>query len=152
MLIVDTCLASVTAIDTGATADTSDLQESIDQLSEQLLETTQETATAGLPISALRPVYLDNGQWKIAHALVYAEAEACSGIAMTAASAGATLSVITAGDMEDASWSWTPGQRIYLSDTGSLTQSPGSIIKEVAFALTATKIIVDPGEAIEFVY
>jgi hypothetical protein len=135
MIIADTCTGSIIA--------------SGELAQEASRKHQEETAIAAENISALRPVWLDTVGWRVASA-VYAEAEACIGISQAAAATGQSLTVSTSGDMEDASWSWTPGQRIYLTDTGTLSHTPGSTIKEMAFALTPTKIIVEPREAIEF--
>ena len=101
--------------------------------------------TAGVNLSALRAVTTDaNGN------AVYASNDTKNnavvvGLTSAAATAGNAVSVRTAGIVEDANWAWTKGP-VFLGTNGALTQTAptgGSIIVQVARAITATKIAVD---------
>ena len=102
-------------------------------------------AEAGVNLSALRVVRLD-----AANKAVYADNDTAAnanavGITTSAASAGATAAIRYAGLLEDAGWSWTQGP-IYIGIGGTLTQTApagGLIVREVARAISATKIIID---------
>ena len=146
-----TSLAStITYIDTNTNLGVSNVQDAIEAVYAAVTELTQEEAIASEAISALQPIYFDSsGQWRVAHANVEAEADAAFAIALTAATTGNTLTGVTMGEMEDSSWSWTPGKRIYLTDAGGLSHiASTSIVKEMALAITPTKILVEPREAL----
>lgn len=67
------------------------------------------------------------------------------GITVAAAVSGATVEVKSGGVMVEASWAWTPGVAIFASPNGIMTQTtPASgLQRQVARAVTATKIIID---------
>ena len=69
------------------------------------------------------------------------------GITMHAAVAGANVTVLTAGEMQDTSWNWTPGP-VFIGAYGSLTQLPPSAplkwSRVVAIAETPTVLWVAP--------
>lgn len=48
----------------------------------------------------------------------------CIGVSAGAAVDGAALAVQTSGEMTESSWSWNPGEPVYLGDNGLLTQTP----------------------------
>lgn len=80
---------------------------------------------AGQTISALRVVYEDE------HGHVYpldANDEehifSMLGVTLTAADAGRPVNIQRAGFMNDAGWSWLPGQRLYLGASGEVTAVP----------------------------
>lgn len=109
--------------------------------------------TAGVNLSALRAVTTDGSG-----NAVYANTNTLSnavvvGVTETAANAGNTVSVRTAGIIEDANWTWTKGP-VFLGTNGTLTQSAptgGAIVVQVARAITATKIQIDIEPIIETV-
>ena len=67
------------------------------------------------------------------------------GITDAAAVSGALVNVRSGGVMIEASWAWTPGVAIFASPNGIMTQTPpaSGLQRQVARAVTATKIIVD---------
>ena len=75
------------------------------------------------------------------------------GITDAAAISGAIANVRTGGVMAEASWAWTPGIAIFASPNGIMTQTPpaSGLQRQVARAVTATKIIIDlqPSIALE---
>lgn len=102
-------------------------------------------AEAAINLSALRVVRLD-----AANKAVYADNDTAAnanavGITTSAATAGATAAIRYAGLLEDLGWAWTQGP-IYIGTSGTLTQTApagGLIVREVARAISATKIIID---------
>jgi hypothetical protein len=117
--------------------------EKIDDLLPVLLPLT----TAAEDIDQYEACYV-NGSGSIALAQADGSSQPVRGLAYEAATSGNTLRLQTAGLMENASWSWTPGASLYLSATtpGALTETaPGSNVEIVAFALTATKIWLSGG-------
>ena len=116
--------STITFIDSNTNLGVSNVQDAIEAVHNAVKEITQEEAIAAEAISALQPIYFDSGQWRVAHANVEAEAEAAFAIAITAATSGNQLIGITMGEMEDSSWAWTPGKRIYLTDAGGLMSQP----------------------------
>jgi hypothetical protein len=103
------------------------------------------SAEAGSNLSALRVVRLD-----ATNKAVYADNDTDTnanavGITTIASILGATASIRYAGVLEDSGWSWTQGP-IYLGNSGTLTQTAptgGLIVREVARAIAANKIIID---------
>lgn len=73
---------------------------------------------AGHTLSALRAVYVSTG-----NTVEYAQPSVGypAGVAITAAQQGASVSVISSGDIEDQSWNWMTGP-IFLGADGMLTQ------------------------------
>ena len=74
-----------------------------------------------------------------------------AGITTGAVSAGDETYAVRQGIINEPSWSWTPGQPIFIASSGILTQSAptSSRIRRVAWALTSTSINVDFFPAIE---
>jgi hypothetical protein len=67
------------------------------------------------------------------------------GITEGAAVLGDGIDVRFAGEMTEASWSWTPGAPIYVGASGVLTQTPpvgAAWLRIVAVAVSATRIVV----------
>lgn len=80
---------------------------------------------AGVAISALRVVYEDAlGRVFPLDATDDAHIFSILGIALTAADAGRAVSVQRSGPIDDASWGWVPGQRVYLGAAGGLSGEP----------------------------
>ena len=76
------------------------------------------------------------------------EVPAIVGIAFTSATSGNPITVMTAGQITEALWSWTPGEPIYCGLTGgTLTQTAPSVdaVVVVGVALSATTINVQIG-------
>lgn len=87
------------------------------------------------------------GQRAVTGAGVYADQatiDGLLGITLEAATTGAAVRVRGAGTIDEPSWSWTPNVPIYVGASGVLTQTPpAGIVRRVAFALSATRIVVD---------
>lgn len=64
------------------------------------------------------------------------------GITLTAADAGQMVNVQRSGVLDDAAWSWTPGQRVYLGLAGQLTHTPAEKGAHVLIgtAVSATRL------------
>lgn len=107
---------------------------------------------AGETIAAWQMVYYDT----TATELLLADADAAGewpalGMAVAASTDGTALDYITSGTVRYDTWDWTPGAKLYLSDTpGGLTETApstsGDCVQPVAIAITADKILlqVDP--------
>lgn len=80
---------------------------------------------AGETLSALKVVWEDEfGRvWPLS-AMDDAHVFLLLGLTLTAADAGGLVNVQRSGVVDDAAWSWTPGQRVYLGQGGALTASP----------------------------
>jgi hypothetical protein len=65
------------------------------------------------------------------------------GLTNNAAAAGDDIEVVTAGEVIEPSWNWTPGP-VYLGLNGLLTQTvpTSGFIKQVGIAMTATRLLV----------
>lgn len=72
------------------------------------------------------------------------------GITTQATTAGDTPTVVVYGDLTEGSWTWTPGQYVYLGANGQLTQTPPTTGTAyiLATAVTATHIFVNIREPI----
>lgn len=100
-------------------------------------------AIAGQSLSGHRAVYISGGQ------AFYADYEQLTaaltvGITLQAAAAGDAVSILTEGEIDEVSWSWTPGQTIFLGSNGLLTQTPpaaGNVV-EIGLALTPQRLFV----------
>lgn len=105
--------------------------------------------TAGAAISALRVCTTQNdGEMEHADNATAAHLERPLYLAMSAVSAGAIGTFIAFGEVTEATWTWTPGEAIYLGTNGAMTQTPpsgaGVHLREVGRAITATTIRFDP--------
>ena len=105
---------------------------------------------AGSELSALRAVYELDGY---VYPLDYrdsAHIDLLLGVTLTAASAGAAVTVQRTGDLSDSGWAWQPG-RIYLGQAGLLTQHPAetgySLL--IGSAVSATRILLNLQDPIE---
>lgn len=105
---------------------------------------------AGSALSALRAVYELDGY---VYPLDYrdsAHIDLLLGVTLTAASAGAAVTVQRTGDLSDTGWAWQPG-RIYLGQAGLLTQHPAetgySLL--IGSAVSATRILLNLQDPIE---
>lgn len=96
---------------------------------------------AGQATSALVAVYEIDGA---VYALDYRDAlhaDLLVGITLTAADSGAPINLQSAGPLDDASWSWTPGP-VWVGVDGRLTQTPPDegIDLLIGAAVSATRI------------
>lgn len=59
---------------------------------------------------------------------------------------GGQVTVQTYGPMEEPSWTWTPDAPIFVGLAGALTQTrpTSGFVLEIATALSATMIFIDP--------
>ncbi len=104
---------------------------------------------AGEAIGGGRAVYIDGG---VAY---YADkdntsADAVLGITLNAASIAGSLNIRYIGVIVEPSWAWTPGEPVYLSTNGMLTQvapTTGALV-ELGVALTATSLNIRIQEAV----
>ena len=99
---------------------------------------------AGMTISQFIPVYSDDtdfGELKICDSDFDI---ACIGITFEAGSDGVGCAIVTSGLLRDDSWSWTPGKTIWVSDSGTLTETKETITDNfviyIGEAVTATCI------------
>lgn len=92
----------------------------------------------------LSVVYTSGSVFQASAAQTQEVANLTFGIAQAAAATGATISIQTGGTMTNTGWSWTAGDIIYVSDTaGSLQNSPGTFMRSVGRAISATQITLD---------
>jgi len=79
-----------------------------------------------------------------------AHADALLGLTTGAALAGNQVDVLVAGEIEEPSWSWTPGLPLYVIASGLLSHTPPSAgwVQMVALAVTATRILLTPRQSI----
>ena len=114
---------------------------------------SHQNYTASSALSGHRMVALaDAGQVALANNSEYAHAVTTVGITLNAAASGASISVKSGGPIEFAGWSWTPGQRVFLGASGSMSQAPtgGLFTKALGFAITPTLLMLDIQPAIFF--
>lgn len=117
-----------------------------------IAETTLVTYPAGEAISALRLVYLHNGEVYLADNTDELSAQLLLGITTTAAgSSGVQVTINMGGLITDAGWSWSPGP-LFLGTGGQLTQVPPSenaFVVFVGVATSATTINLKFGLTVE---
>ena len=109
------------------------------------------TGTAGEELAQYDLVYpYSGGRWFQAQADVNSTRAKALGIVLEkdGIAVDSTGSILLVGLVTNPSWSWTPGSRLYVSDTdGDLTQDPtnrGSYRAPVAFAVTSDTIFLFP--------
>lgn len=106
-----------------------------------------ETYTAVTDLGGHRVVVTDSSGGLI-YADVTNQAHANQAVRITtqAASAGGSIIVQSMGRMTEASWSWTPGARLYVAANALLTETtpvaPSVFSKVIAVAETATRILI----------
>jgi hypothetical protein len=104
--------------------------------------------TAGEAISAYNILIQGNdGKVYVADSSDTSDIQKVVGLAETSASEDDTISVQSIGKMTNPGWSWTPGAKIYYTNSGTLTESvPATgFIQQVAIAETATTITINIG-------
>lgn len=79
-----------------------------------------------------------------------AHADAVLGLTTGAALAGAEATILTSGELTEPSWSWTPGQPLYVSAGGMLTHAPPSSgwVQIVALAVAPTRLVLTQRQTI----
>ena len=67
------------------------------------------------------------------------------GLALNGANLGNPVTIATAGEVEEPTWSWIEGKPVFLGSAGSLTQTPptSGFILVVGSAVGATRILVN---------
>lgn len=109
--------------------------------------------TAGAAISGHRAVRHNSSGLMVYASADQPEARSVYGISLGAASSGQSMQVQTLGDLEEPSWTWTPGLPIYLGLNGALTQTVPVANQQIQIgvAITATKAFIRLGQAIELI-
>lgn len=103
--------------------------------------------TAGTDLSGHRAVAANaSGEAIYPDITVLDDGVGIIGITTGAIITGDSGPVQVIGEMEEPSWTWTPGQQIYVDDQGVLTQTvpSGAWIVMIAIARTATMISINP--------
>jgi hypothetical protein len=112
----------------------------------------QYAATTALSIHKM--VALIGGSLVLADQTNLAHADAIAGLTLNAAAVGQKPQLARAGLIEDSSWSWTPGQPIFLGTNGNLTQDGSTItsgfLMQVGWVPEPTKIYLEIEEPIFF--
>lgn len=72
------------------------------------------------------------------------------GVALDGVASGEQLGVALQGELEDTTWTWTPGDRLYVSGTaGGLTATRPStatnLVQGAGFAKSATRVVFNLG-------
>lgn len=117
--------------------------------------TTDMVYQASVNLSGHRVVLYSPGAggWIYADRTTPAHAGAGLAITIGAISSGAAGAARAAGVMDEPSWSWPAPCPLYLDTTGYLTATPptSGFLREVARAVSATRIIIEPEPAIVLV-
>lgn len=109
--------------------------------------TEMVTKIAAVSVGGHRVVILNAAdQVEYADSHTIAHRDVVYGITTGAASIGSPAQIQRSGELVEPSWTWTPQLPVFLSVTGLLTQtapaSPAVFSRIVAFAVTATKIVI----------
>lgn len=103
------------------------------------------TYIAGITLSGHKAVQIDGtGAAVYVDSGTVADAGRVLGITINAALLGAAVGVQATGEIDEVSWSWVPGQPVYVGANGSLTQTPPAtgFIQAVGMAVAPTKLVV----------
>ena len=124
----------------------------VDSNSRQVLD----TAVAGATLSGHRIVTRrSNGKVTYASNADLTDVNAPMWLTIASAVLDAPVPVLLFGDVEEPSWSWTPGAAIYLTAAGALTQvvpiAPAAFLVQVGYATGTTSIVFDRGLSIELI-
>lgn len=111
------------------------------------------SGTAGETVGASltgTPVYLkSDGKWWVSNA-TSAGTYPVIGITTTGMNANTSTTILLQGVVRNDSWSWTVGGTMYLSATGTLTQTApsttGQCVQVVGVALSTTHILFNPSK------
>jgi hypothetical protein len=103
---------------------------------------------AGSAISGHRAIAVVNGVGIYADAATIAHAYLVQGVSVGAVALGGNISVANRQRVVEPSWSWIPGNPIYLGYGGQLTQSPPSpptakFLLQVGIAISPTEAEID---------
>jgi hypothetical protein len=104
--------------------------------------------TADVTLSAYKVVYATAGDGAAyADSSVPAHGPFVLGITSHAASMGTIVQIIQSGEVEEATWSWTPNLPIFCGSNGTLTQTAPTSgwLRQIAYATSPTSVIVDIG-------
>lgn len=102
---------------------------------------------AGIPLSGHRVVFIDtDGLAYYADHDRLQDSQRVLGITIGAVTQHAPAVIMLFGEMTEPTWSWIEGFYIFLGSNGVLTQTPPvtGFQMEVAFAITSTKIMINP--------
>lgn len=105
------------------------------------------TGIAAVPLSGHRVVTTDtNGQLVYASSDTPAHRHGPLWVTTAAALAGDSIECVSLGEVVEPSWTWTPEAGLYLGLNGVLTETAPSsgFAVQIAVAITATTIFVDP--------
>lgn len=106
---------------------------------------TYMTYAAGTTLSGHKAVTVNSaGQAVYVDSDTPADAGKVLGITMNAALIGASVNVQATGEVDEASWNWTPGLPVFVGPAGALTQTPpvNGFIQAVGMAVSPTKLAV----------
>lgn len=102
------------------------------------------TLTSGYTASKYDLVYVVDGKLTLCRSNNVASANSCVGMALANASTGDSLEYIITGIVQDPSFSFTPGQPVYVGLDGKLTQADlsqtAAYVQKVGMALTAVAV------------
>lgn len=79
---------------------------------------------AGTAIGGHRIVAKDGGVLRYASNDIADDDSLALGLSLNAAVLGDDVSVLTEGQVKHTGWTWTPGQPVFLSTNGNMTQTP----------------------------
>ncbi len=108
------------------------------------------TLLAAQILSGHRMVVATPGGAIHADPTIPAHADALLGLTLGAALSGDPVAVLSAGEIDEPSWVWTPGLPLYVTPGGLLSHIPPSAgwAQMVALAIAATRILLTPRQAI----
>lgn len=107
-----------------------------------------KSSIADNTISALKVVRRTATGVDVSLANDFDQLKAAVGVAYTAAASGNSLIYQMYGEITDGSWFWTVGAKIFVTDSGDLSETYGTHLRSVGIALNATTILLDFGPAI----
>lgn len=101
---------------------------------------------AGATVNGHRALMPDT-TGRLVHAQPAEATYAFAGISTGSATVGAEVRAVVAGPITEPSWSWTPLAPLYVGASGTLTATPPTTgaAQQVAVAISATSILVQPG-------
>lgn len=79
-----------------------------------------------------------------------AHADAIVGITVGAALGGDPVTILASGELDESSWSWTPGLPLYAIPNGFLSHTPPASgwVQIIALAITQTRIVLTGRQAV----